>query len=92
MFLKLPNHKEEYRYVMKTTFAKTIPRVITYRSYKHFNMISFKKDLKNELYSHTDNINKYQQFEIVFLKVLERHAPIKEKTVRASEAPYDKIS
>ena len=71
--------------VMKTTFVKAKPRVITYRSYKHFDRVSFRKDLKNELYSHADNINKYQQFESVFLNVLGRHAPLKKKTVRANE-------
>ena len=74
--------------VMKTTFEKAKPRAITYRSYKHFDRVGFRKDLKNELYSHADNINKYQQFESVFLNVLERHAPLKKKTVRANEAPY----
>ena len=69
---------------------KAKPGVITYRNYKHFNRVSFRKDLKNELYSHAYNINKYKQFESVFLNVLERHAPLKKKTVRSNEAPLSK--
>ena len=74
--------------VMKTTFGKAKPREITYRSYKKFDNVSFRKDLKNELNCHADNINKYQLFEKVFLNVLERHAPINKKIGRANEAPY----
>ena len=65
--------------VMKTTFEKAKPPVITYRSCKHLDRVSFRKDLKDELYSHADNINKYQQFKSVFLNVLERHAPSEKK-------------
>ena len=84
----MSDHHKMIVTVMKTTFVKAKPRVITYRSYKHFENVSFRKDLKNELYSHADNINKYQQFESDFLNVLERHAPLKKKSVRASEVPY----
>ena len=48
----------------------------------------FKKDLKNEICLHTDNNNKYQPFENAFLKVLDMHAPIKKKIVRANDVPY----
>ena len=84
----MSDHHKMIVTVMKTTFVKAKSREITYRSYKKFDNVSFKKDLKNELNCHTDNINKYQLFEKAFLNVLERHAPIKKKIVRANEAPY----
>ena len=84
----MSDHHKMIVTVIKTTFMKANPRVITYRSYKHFDRVNFRKELKNKLYSHTDNINKYQQFESVFLNVLEGHDPLKKKTVRANEAPY----
>ena len=64
---------------MKTTFLKAKPREITYRSYKNFDKVIFKKGLKNEICLHTDNNNLYQPFENAFLKVLDKHAPIKKK-------------
>ena len=33
-------------------------------------------------------ISLYHAFEKIFLKVLQRHAPIKSKTIRANHAPY----
>ena len=84
----MSNHHKMIVTVMKTTFMKVKPREITYRSYKHFDRVIFKDDLKNELRFHTDNINKYLSFENAFLKVLDIHAPIKKKIVRANDAPY----
>ena len=46
------------------------------------------KNLINKLYSHAENINQYQLFESVFLNVLEKHAPTKMKTLRATKATY----
>ena len=85
----MSDHHKMIVTVMKATFVKAKPGEITYRSYIKFDNVSFKKDLKNELNCHTDNINKYQLFEKAFLNVLERHAPIKKKIVRANEAPYE---
>ena len=68
----MSDHHKMIGIVMKTTFEKAKPRVITHRSYKHFDRVGYMMDLKNELYTHTDNINKYQQFESAFLNVIER--------------------
>ena len=74
--------------VMKTTFPKSKPKVIFYRSYKKFDKEKFREDLKNELNLETENSTKYQLFEKTFLEVLERHAPLKRKNLRANEVPY----
>ena len=79
----MSDHHKMIVTVMKATFEKAKPRLITYRSYRHFDGVRFRKDLKNELYSHADNINKYQQFESVFLNVVERHAPLKKKNCKS---------
>ena len=78
----MSDHHKMIVTVMKTTFMKVKPREITYRSYKNFDRVIFKEDLKNELRFHTDNINKYQPFENAFLKVLDIHAPNKEKNCK----------
>ena len=84
----MSDHHKMIITVMKTTFLKAKPREIIYRSYKNFDKKNFKEDLKNELYIHTDATNKYQPFENAFLRVLDMHAPIKKKIVRANDAPY----
>ena len=72
--------------VLKSTFVKAKPKEIIYRNYKNFDQDIFKNDLKHSL--NISSINTYKDFEEVFLKVLEKHAPIKRKTVRANQAPY----
>ena len=74
--------------VLKTTFPKQGPSIINYRSYKNFDQTSFKQDLRIELDNvDTSNIN-YGAFETAFDKVLNEHAPLKKKYVRANDAPF----
>ena len=70
--------------VLKTTFEKGKPKEILYRSYKNFNNELFQEDLKKQI---GDSIN-YTKFNIGFLKVLDRHLPLKKRIVRANEVPY----
>ena len=84
----ISDHRKMIITETKTTFLKAKPREIIYRSYKTFDRVTFKKDLKNEICLHTDNNNKYLPFENAFLKVLDMHAPIKKKIVGANDAHY----
>ena len=84
----ISDHHKMIITVTKTTFLKAKPREITYRSYKRFDTVTFKKDLKNEICLRTGNNNKYLPFENAFLKALDMHAPIKKKIVGANDAPY----
>ena len=72
--------------VLKSTYSKAKPKEITYRNYKNFDQDRFKADLKIALME--VEIGAYKDFEDVFLKVLEQHAPIKKKFIRANHAPY----
>ena len=69
---------------MKTSFPKSALNIVLYRNYKNFNSGSFKSDLKKQL-KYTES---YEPFENVLLNVLQRHAPLKAKVVRANHAPY----
>ena len=72
--------------VLKMSFKKAPPKQLHYRDYKNFNADSFKRELKTVL---TDqNTTVYSTFETLFLQVLDKHAPIKTKTLRANHAPY----
>ena len=74
--------------VLKTTFPKHGPSVINYRNYKNFNEIVFRNDLRDELGKiEPSNLN-YTSFETTFNRLLDKHAPIKKKYVRANDKPF----
>ena len=70
--------------VLKNSFTKLKPKEIHYRCYKSFNRNLFRSELKLTI----ANISNYEEFESIYLKVLEKHAPFKIKTVCANQAPY----
>ena len=72
--------------VMKTTYAKAQPKIIYYRDYKNFDVYNFRTELREELNKIVDK--DYYHFELTFLRVLEKHAPMKKKVVRANDKPY----
>ena len=70
----------------KSQFKAGKPKVMYYRSYKNF----IKNDFKNELQSvfNEGDCSSYELFEKNFIEILEKHAPMKSKTLRSNEAPY----
>ena len=70
--------------VLKTKFEKSKPKTVLYRDYKKFNEIDFRNDLTKFL----SLCISYDSFEKIFMEVLELHAPLKTKLLRANEAPY----
>ena len=71
---------------MKTTFPKAQPKIIYYRDYKKFDLNGFRSELRTELGKNDDQ--GYFHFEVTFLRVLEKHAPMKKKVLRANDKPY----
>ena len=72
--------------VLKTTFPKAKPKIVTYRNYSKFSEMDFRKDLRGKI--HTLQKKDYESFECAFLEVLNIHAPYKKKVVRANQKPY----
>ena len=72
--------------VMKTTFPKAQPKIIYYRDYKNFDLYNFRTDLREQLNKIVQK--DYFHFELTFLRVLEEHAPMKKKVLRANDKPY----
>ena len=70
--------------VLKTTFKKLKAKEIVYRNFKQFDMNKFKNDIRERLRS----VNNYETFESEFLNVLNIHAPLKKKVIRANHVPY----
>jgi hypothetical protein len=68
----------------KCKFEKREPKVVMYRDYKHFNKEAFREELKMTIQNAIDFVD----FESKFLDVLNKHAPVKKKNIRANHAPY----
>ena len=71
--------------VLKQTFQRSSPNELVYRDYKNFDRFTFKRELEEKL---NQQINEYKHFEQILLEVLNTHAPIKRKLLRANHVPY----
>ena len=71
---------------MKTTFVKADPVLITYRYYKNYNSNTFNFDLQNNLSENNDK--DYRKFQNIVCDVLNHHAPLKQKKIRANNSPF----
>ena len=72
--------------VLKITFSKNKPREIVYRNYKYFNSHNFNDELK--FVFSNENIDSCSKFNQTFLDVLNKHAPLQKKRVRANHASH----
>ena len=69
----------------KMNFSKCKPIERTYRDMKHFDREVFRSDLISEISKIGSD---YNVFDDTFNKVLDKHAPIKTKLLRANHKPY----
>ena len=70
--------------VLKNNFCKPKPKTVYYRCYKTFYSNVFRKELKEALIG----VSNYLEFLTIYLRILDIHAPMKMKSVRANKAPY----
>ena len=76
--------------VLKSTFPKSPPKIITYRSYKNFSNDLFRDDLNSLLSKEnmTRDFTSLASFTKIFIDTLNKHAPIKKKYIRANHANF----
>ena len=74
--------------VLRTYFQKQSPVGITYRNYKKIDMNLFHFELNRKLNDSSLNCTNYDEFESIFMELLNSWAPIRKKYVRANNAPY----
>ena len=84
----LSDHHKLTISILKTFFKKKKPVNINYRSYKYFNELHFRNDLKNSLQNWTPETMQYDEFKHVFMQVLNVHAPKKQRIVRGNNQPF----
>ena len=70
--------------ILKSTFPKVRPKQVVYRKFKNFDLDNFKNEVRTKM----PLIDKYETFEEEFLKVLNKHAPLKRKFFRVNHSPY----
>ena len=75
---------------MKSHIPKQQPKTFKYRNYKGFNKRKFRSELTNILDLNIHESRNIEFFKNTFLKVLNKHAPIKTKYLRANHSPFTK--
>ena len=74
--------------VLKSYFKKEAPKVIIYRDYKYFDNEKFSNELENELSKIEPLTLNYNIFKDACMDVVNKHAPLKRKYIRANHAEY----
>ena len=74
--------------VLKIFYKKQKPKIIYYRNYNTFNANLFKEELNNELLSIDINNAGLVEFTSTVLSVLDKHATIKRKYIRANTSAF----
>ena len=72
--------------VLKTSITKSKPQRISYKDYKNFDSVRFNDELKYVLAK--EKITSCTKFDEMFLRILNKLAPIKGKLLRANHASY----
>ena len=67
--------------ILKHTCHNSAPKELVSRDSKIFDRVIFKRELEDKL---NQQINEYKHFEQIFLEILNIHAPIKKKLLRAN--------
>ena len=72
--------------ILKGGFVKRGPKIIIYRVYKKFDGNTFRRALKESL--HEMGTTNFSEFNNRVETVLNEHAPIKKKCIRANDGPF----
>ena len=84
----LSDHHKLTISVLKTYFKKQDPITIKYRCYKNFNNVLFRKDLLTKLQSYIEPNMGYDDFKSIFMKSIDKHAPVKQRTIRGNNSYF----
>ena len=74
--------------VLKMNFTKQKHEPIFYRNYEKFNNLKFKEALNKELMKRDVNNIDYEIFHEIVISILNTHAPLKKKHLRANHATF----
>ena len=74
----------------KSYYSRLKSKIVYYRNYKNFNNSNFLKELSNNtLFLDSDDSNEnYNSLATKFQEALNRHTPLKKKSLREDHAPF----
>ena len=84
----ISDFRKNGNYNFQKVLQEQKPKIIRYRNYKTFNANLFKEELNNELLSVDNNNAELVEFTNTVLSVLDKHAPIKRKYIRANNSAF----
>ena len=86
----LSDHHHMIITFLRSHLVRLQSKKITYRSYKKFNESLFLKDVQNLDFScNSEDPNViYESLVQKFQNIIDKHAPLKQKTVRGNQAPF----
>ena len=70
--------------VMRSCFPKHSPTLVKYRNYRNFMRENFRNELQYKLLALNDDA-KFEDFETIFMNILNKHAPMKEKVHQSKQ-------
>ena len=74
--------------VLKASFDKQKPNVVNYRDYRNFQEEVFRQDLQKQIADLDVQRLTYTSFQGAFGHVLDNHAPMKKRYIRANDSPF----
>ena len=74
--------------VLKASFEKQWPNVVSYRDYRNFRDDVFRQDLQTKLANLDLQRLTYTSFQDAYLRILDKHAPMKQRYIRANNIPF----
>ena len=74
--------------VLKQYFPKPKPKIVNYRDYRNFRIDEFRAELDNEILKLDINNIEYQHLLNIFIEILNKHAPMKIKYLRANQGKF----
>ena len=74
--------------VLKTSFKKKLPKIVSYRDYKKISNESFIREVNYFIRAYDLNEIDFVTFERLFMYIFNKHAPIKLKYIRANDGPF----
>ena len=74
--------------VLKSNFSKQAPKIMYYRNYKNFKNKVFRNDLLTNIGKQGYQEMGCKEFESLLLDILNVHAPLKKRFIRANNAPF----
>ena len=84
----LSDHHKMTLSVLKVYFKKKVPIKVNYRSFKNFNESNFRNELENALQNCNKENMTYDEFKNIFMKILNTHAPTKQRLMRGNNQPF----